>query len=270
MRCFSDPEPPPIVGETKTWDDQPHQNFGTERKALELRISQTVGNSHRLAHPIQLIRRHIPSPARATHCAPIGTGDRAPIPEEIDEHRLSYAEPRFFAIQTNTLTAQDPGLRRDDGSLEPPCPSSPRWPPPSRAGAAAVPLWRAASSRHGQRVRARRRTAAVRLSQRGAPRLSRQPGGAARGEAGRRRGRRGAAAARRPALAALVARDRAGRRCSRRWRRICCCTAMPMSSDEGRRGQPVELFALRPERVTVEPDADGWPAAYRYRSASGC
>ncbi|TKD51662.1 phage portal protein [Sphingomonas baiyangensis] len=26
-----------------------------------------------------------------------------------------------------------------------------------------------------------------------------------------------------------------------------------------------ELFALRPERVTVEPDALGWPAAYRYR-----
>ncbi|MFC3581928.1 phage portal protein [Sphingomonas hylomeconis] len=26
-----------------------------------------------------------------------------------------------------------------------------------------------------------------------------------------------------------------------------------------------ELFALRPERVTVEPDAGGWPAAYAYR-----
>ncbi|MBW4330587.1 phage portal protein [Stakelama sp. CBK3Z-3] len=26
-----------------------------------------------------------------------------------------------------------------------------------------------------------------------------------------------------------------------------------------------ELFALRPERVTVEPDAQGWPVAYRYR-----
>ena len=26
-----------------------------------------------------------------------------------------------------------------------------------------------------------------------------------------------------------------------------------------------ELFALRPERVSVEPDAQGWPAAYRYR-----
>ena len=31
------------------------------------------------------------------------------------------------------------------------------------------------------------------------------------------------------------------------------------------RGAPVELFALRPERVSVEPDALGWPAAYRYR-----
>jgi len=30
-------------------------------------------------------------------------------------------------------------------------------------------------------------------------------------------------------------------------------------------GQLVELFALRPERVTVEPDARGWPVAYRYR-----
>lgn len=30
-------------------------------------------------------------------------------------------------------------------------------------------------------------------------------------------------------------------------------------------GQPVELFALRPERVTVQPGADGWPQSYRYR-----
>ena len=30
------------------------------------------------------------------------------------------------------------------------------------------------------------------------------------------------------------------------------------------RGDVVELFALRPERVTVEPDASGWPVAYRY------
>jgi HK97 family phage portal protein len=30
-------------------------------------------------------------------------------------------------------------------------------------------------------------------------------------------------------------------------------------------GEAAELFALRPERVTVEPDASGWPAAYRYR-----
>lgn len=27
-----------------------------------------------------------------------------------------------------------------------------------------------------------------------------------------------------------------------------------------------ELFALRPDRVTVEPDARGWPVAYRYRA----
>ncbi|AZI36466.1 putative portal protein [Caenibius tardaugens NBRC 16725] len=30
-------------------------------------------------------------------------------------------------------------------------------------------------------------------------------------------------------------------------------------------GQPVELFALRPERVTVHPGPDGWPAAWLYR-----
>ena len=28
---------------------------------------------------------------------------------------------------------------------------------------------------------------------------------------------------------------------------------------------PAELFALRPERVSVEADARGWPAAYLYR-----
>jgi HK97 family phage portal protein len=30
-------------------------------------------------------------------------------------------------------------------------------------------------------------------------------------------------------------------------------------------GMVRELFALRPERVTIEPDASGWPAVYRYR-----
>lgn len=30
-------------------------------------------------------------------------------------------------------------------------------------------------------------------------------------------------------------------------------------------GAPAELFALRPERVTIEPDAQGWPGAYLYR-----
>ncbi|RIV90877.1 phage portal protein [Aurantiacibacter xanthus] len=29
-------------------------------------------------------------------------------------------------------------------------------------------------------------------------------------------------------------------------------------------GKPAELFALRPERMSVVPGADGWPAAYRY------
>jgi HK97 family phage portal protein len=30
-------------------------------------------------------------------------------------------------------------------------------------------------------------------------------------------------------------------------------------------GAVAELFALRPERVSVEPDASGWPASYRYK-----
>jgi|GEM_PF-3982805 len=30
-------------------------------------------------------------------------------------------------------------------------------------------------------------------------------------------------------------------------------------------GRPVELYALRPERVAVVQDEQGWPAAYRYR-----
>jgi HK97 family phage portal protein len=31
-------------------------------------------------------------------------------------------------------------------------------------------------------------------------------------------------------------------------------------------GEPAELFALRPERVKIEADAGGWPAAYLYRA----
>ncbi|MET0240404.1 MAG: phage portal protein [Sphingobium sp.] len=34
---------------------------------------------------------------------------------------------------------------------------------------------------------------------------------------------------------------------------------------EGAGGEPARLFALRPERVSVEPDASGWPVAYAYR-----
>lgn len=33
-------------------------------------------------------------------------------------------------------------------------------------------------------------------------------------------------------------------------------------------GQPVELFALRPERMQVVPGADGWPSAFTYRVGS--
>jgi len=32
-------------------------------------------------------------------------------------------------------------------------------------------------------------------------------------------------------------------------------------------GKPVELFALRPERVSIVPSDDGWPAAFAYRLA---
>jgi len=31
-------------------------------------------------------------------------------------------------------------------------------------------------------------------------------------------------------------------------------------------GAPTELFALRPERITIESDARGWPIAYRYKA----
>jgi HK97 family phage portal protein len=34
---------------------------------------------------------------------------------------------------------------------------------------------------------------------------------------------------------------------------------------QGAEGAPAELFALRPERVSVEADAAGWPAAYLYK-----
>lgn len=33
-------------------------------------------------------------------------------------------------------------------------------------------------------------------------------------------------------------------------------------------GAPAELFALRPERVTIEADGGGWPAAYVYRAGA--
>ncbi|MEH6662704.1 MAG: phage portal protein [Parasphingorhabdus sp.] len=34
----------------------------------------------------------------------------------------------------------------------------------------------------------------------------------------------------------------------------------------GEDDQPGELYALRPDRITVEPDAKGWPVAYNYRA----
>ncbi len=33
-----------------------------------------------------------------------------------------------------------------------------------------------------------------------------------------------------------------------------------------RAGEPIELFALRPERVTIEADARGWPVAFAYKA----
>lgn len=42
--------------------------------------------------------------------------------------------------------------------------------------------------------------------------------------------------------------------------------AFVQTLDDGRGGVG-ELFALRPERVSVEPDANGWPALYRYKVA---
>ncbi|SIN59634.1 phage portal protein, HK97 family [Parasphingorhabdus marina DSM 22363] len=37
-------------------------------------------------------------------------------------------------------------------------------------------------------------------------------------------------------------------------------------AEEVGRNNPPELYALRPDRITVEPDATGWPAAYVYRA----
>jgi|CXWL01.1.fsa_nt_gi HK97 family phage portal protein len=36
----------------------------------------------------------------------------------------------------------------------------------------------------------------------------------------------------------------------------------------GRDGAPAELFALRPERVSIEPDARGWPTGFLYRAGA--
>ncbi|QYE33687.1 phage portal protein [Polymorphobacter sp. PAMC 29334] len=36
----------------------------------------------------------------------------------------------------------------------------------------------------------------------------------------------------------------------------------------GAKGLPVALYSLRPERVTVEPDASGWPVGYLYRAGT--
>ena len=43
------------------------------------------------------------------------------------------------------------------------------------------------------------------------------------------------------------------------------CFVQLLSDAEGR---PAEFYALRPERVTVETDALGWPAGYVYRAGA--
>lgn len=37
----------------------------------------------------------------------------------------------------------------------------------------------------------------------------------------------------------------------------------------GADGRPAQLYALRPERVTIDADAQGWPVAYNYRAGEG-
>jgi HK97 family phage portal protein len=71
-----------------------------------------------------------------------------------------------------------------------------------------------------------------------------------------------------PALLALVAASSAGQTLTE------TLTAQLLLHGNGfvqvlkdGRGKPVELFALRPERVTVVPDESGWPAAFDYRVA---
>ena len=43
---------------------------------------------------------------------------------------------------------------------------------------------------------------------------------------------------------------------------------MPWSSNCDAEAAPAELFALRPERVAIEADQGGWPAAYVYRAGA--
>ena len=86
----------------------------------------------------------------------------------------------------------------------------------------------------------------------------------ARGAAGGGRGGRGAVGGVDPGCwrwprcgrRAGAARDGGGAAAAARQ---CLCPAA-----ERRGGRWRELFALRPERVTVEADAGGWPVAYRY------
>ena len=69
-----------------------------------------------------------------------------------------------------------------------------------------------------------------------------------------------------PALAKLVAARSAGQALTETVaaQLLLHGNAYVQILDDGA-GGVAELFALRPERVTIEPDASGWPAFYRYR-----
>jgi HK97 family phage portal protein len=41
-----------------------------------------------------------------------------------------------------------------------------------------------------------------------------------------------------------------------------------LGAAEGEAGRPAELHALRPERISIEADASGWPSAYVYRTGA--
>jgi phage portal protein BeeE len=59
-----------------------------------------------------------------------------------------------------------------------------------------------------------------------------------------------------------------GRGCWKRWRRIAAGGNACVEAATGPDGLPAALFALRPERVRVEADVQGWPVGYVYRAGA--